>query len=221
MSYTIREEGIGEYIEKKSVFTGRIRRVTTEEEARSFIEEIKKQERGARHNVFAYIIGESGNIIRYSDDGEPQGTGGQPVLHVLTEHGLTDVCLVVTRYFGGILLGAPGLTRAYSKAAAEAQASVPRWETGQGAVFSAELPYDIHARHRTYFDQVQILAQDFGQKVTLTFISKADEMNRIQSEIIELSQGQAVFGPVRLTRCFIREDGFLEEVEERSKDQDR
>lgn len=213
MSYTIREEGIGEIIEKKSVFTGRIKRVTSEEEARVFIEAVRKQERGARHNVFAYIIGEAGTIIRYSDDGEPQGTGGQPVLHVLTEHELTDVCLVVTRYFGGILLGAPGLTRAYSKAAAEAAASVPRWMTGEGAVFSVELPYDVHARLKVFLDSVQSLGQDFGQRVTLTLIAPADGLDRLQAELTDVSQGQAIFTNIRRTRCFIRDDGYLEEIQ--------
>lgn len=214
MSYTIREDGTGEYIEKKSVFTARIRRVTSEEEARAFIDSIKKQERGARHNVFAYIIGSAGTTVRYSDDGEPQGTGGQPVLHVLTQHELTDVCLVVTRYFGGVLLGAPGLTRAYGKAAAQAVAQVSRWLTGDGAVFEVSLPYDVHARLNTYLAGVQTLAADYGQAVTLRLILPKDQLETVKAELTDLSQGQARFGEARYIRTFVREDGYLEEITE-------
>ena len=212
MSYTIRAEGIGEYIEKKSVFTGRIRRVTSEEEARAFIDLIKKQERGARHNVFAYIIGDAGTTIRYSDDGEPQGTGGQPVLHVLTQHELTDVCVVVTRFFGGVLLGAPGLTRAYSKAAAEAVAKVSRWEIRAGAVFSVELPYDLHARLKSFFDEVQAISVEYGQAVCVTLITTKEAVDEVKADLIDLSQGQAAFSEIRLINCFVREDGHLEEI---------
>lgn len=212
MSYTIRADGIGEYIEKKSVFTGRIRRVTSEEEARAFIDLIKKQERGARHNVFAYIIGDAGTTIRYSDDGEPQGTGGQPVLNVLTQHELTDVCLVVTRFFGGVLLGAPGLTRAYSKAAAEAVAQVPRWQILPGAIFAVQLPYDLHARLKPFFDGVQILSVEYGENVSLRLITTQAEVDGLKADLIDLSQGQAEFGEVRRVNCFVREDGHLEEI---------
>lgn len=211
MSYTIREEGIGEYIEKKSVFTGRIRRVTSEEEARDFIAAIKKQERGARHNVFAYIIGE-GDIIRYSDDGEPQGTGGQPVLHVLTAQELTDVCLVVTRYFGGVLLGAPGLTRAYGKAAGEAVASVRRWQLASARVFSVVLPYDVHARLTSFLENVQLLDTSYGEEVTLMVITEVSNEEALRQGFTDLSGGQARLGEARTAPCFLREDGVLEEI---------
>ena len=212
MSFTIREDGIGEYVEKKSIFTGRIRRVTSEEEAREFIAEIKKSERGARHNVFAYIIGEAGDVVRYSDDGEPQGTGGQPVLHVLTSNELTDVCLVVTRFFGGVLLGAPGLTRAYSKAASEAAASVKRWQLAEASVFQIRLPYDIHARLTSFLDNVQLLGTEYGEYVLITLITEKAREDILRSELTDLSQGQAVLHEGRIAQCFLREDGFLEEI---------
>lgn len=212
MSYTIREEGFGEYVEKKSTFTGRIRRVNSEEEARDYIAKIKKQERGARHNVFAYIIGEAA-ILRYSDDGEPQGTGGQPVLHVLKAHDLRDVCLVVTRYFGGVLLGAPGLTRAYSKAASEAVASVKRWQMAKASIFEVELPYDVHARLTSFLEGVQLLEIRYEGEVTLKVITEAHREKALVEKLRDLSQGQARFSDSVMAHCFLREDGYLEEIQ--------
>ena len=113
---TIRAEALDEYIVKKSRFIGHIRPVTTQDEALSFIQEISKKHWDATHNVYAYILREGG-VKRFSDDGEPQGTAGIPVLDVLEKSGVTDCAVVVTRYFGGIMLGAGGLVRAYSHSA--------------------------------------------------------------------------------------------------------
>ena len=108
---TIRGFGTDEFVERKSRFIGSIQPVSTEEEAVAFIQSVKERHREANHNVYAYVLRE-GQIRRYSDDGEPQGTGGVPVLEVLLKEGLVDCCVVVTRYFGGVLLGAGGLVRA-------------------------------------------------------------------------------------------------------------
>ena len=107
--------GGSEYVEKRSQFLGHVRRVETEDEARAFIAEMKKKHYDARHNCWCYII--RGGAERYSDDGEPQGTAGIPMLEVFRREEITNVVCVVTRYFGGILLGAGGLTRAYTKTA--------------------------------------------------------------------------------------------------------
>ena len=106
-------------MEKKSEFIGAAKPVKTEQEALEFLNSIRKKYSDARHNVYAYVLNQD-NIQRYSDDGEPSGTGGMPVLGVITKSGLTDIAIVVTRYFGGTLLGTGGLVRAYSKAAADA-----------------------------------------------------------------------------------------------------
>lgn len=116
---TIYEGGVGEIVEKKSRFIGTIAYVESEEEAIKFIEQIKKQYWDARHNCSAYIIGEKQEIMRCSDDGEPSQTAGKPMLDVLSGQGLCNVVAVVTRYFGGTLLGTGGLVRAYSKAVQE------------------------------------------------------------------------------------------------------
>lgn len=123
-------DGEAEYVEKRSSFIGRVRCVSTEEEAREFIESIKKKHYDARHNCWCYIIKDG--AVRYSDDGEPQGTAGIPMLEVFKREGITNVVCVVTRYFGGVLLGAGGLLRAYTKSAKDALdsagvAAVRRW----------------------------------------------------------------------------------------------
>ena len=113
---TLKKEASDEFIEKKSRFIGYAIPCTTEAEAVSFIEKIRKKHYNATHNVYAYVL-RNNNIARYSDDGEPSGTAGVPVLEVLQKEGITDACIVVTRYFGGTLLGAGGLVRAYTKGA--------------------------------------------------------------------------------------------------------
>lgn len=114
---TLHKFGVDEYIVEKSTFIGYAKPIKTEEEAVEFINEIKKKHKDATHNVWAYTVGENMNIQRYSDDGEPQGTAGIPTLEVIKKEDLRDVVVVVTRYFGGIKLGAGGLVRAYTKGA--------------------------------------------------------------------------------------------------------
>ncbi len=116
---TVSDFGVAEITEKKSRFISYTKPIKTEEEAQSFIEEIKKKHWDARHNCYAYQLGEKHNIQRYSDDGEPSGTAGMPILEVLKGADVHDTIVVVTRYFGGILLGTGGLVRAYSKSAQE------------------------------------------------------------------------------------------------------
>jgi len=114
-----KEKSEFEFTEKRSRFIGQIFPVSSEKEARKCIDEVKARYHDARHNCWCYLLREGG-VVRYSDDGEPQGTAGQPMLYVFQREGIQDVCCVVTRYFGGILLGTGGLTRAYTRAAKEA-----------------------------------------------------------------------------------------------------
>lgn len=115
---TVLQEAEASFVEKRSRFIGRCRPVATEEEAQDFIAGVRKRHWDAAHNVWAYVLRDG--VMRYSDDGEPQGTAGQPALNVLLKRELTDCAVVITRYFGGILLGAGGLTRAYAQGAAQA-----------------------------------------------------------------------------------------------------
>lgn len=114
---TILNYGQDEIVEKKSRFIGYAVPVSTEDEAYAFIEKIRKQHYDARHNCFAFAIGSENTLLRFSDDGEPQGTAGKPILEVITGNEVVNVCIVVTRYFGGTLLGTGGLVRAYTEAA--------------------------------------------------------------------------------------------------------
>lgn len=120
---TVAAEATSEFVEKKSRFISHVKPVSTEAEAVEYIEKIKKQYWDARHNVYAYIIGKGSELQRYSDDGEPQGTGGIPMLEVLRGAEVTDVVAVVTRYFGGTLLGTGGLVRAYTRGAKDGLAA--------------------------------------------------------------------------------------------------
>lgn len=117
---TVREYATYEFEVKRSTFIGYCKPVLTKEEADAFVDEIRKKHSDARHNVYAWVLKKNINLQKYSDDGEPSGTAGLPVMSVLTKNGLTDIAVVVTRYFGGILLGKGGLMRAYTKAASEA-----------------------------------------------------------------------------------------------------
>lgn len=114
---TISDTGEGEFVEKKSKFIGYAKHAETEEEANFFVSEIRAKHWDAKHNVYAYVLGESGGIQRSTDDGEPSGTAGRPILEIIKGENLTNTVIVVTRYFGGVLLGTGGLVRAYSKAA--------------------------------------------------------------------------------------------------------
>ena len=134
-----------EFVEKRSRFISHLLPVESEEDARAFIAQIKKQYYDARHNCWCYLIGE--NVVRYSDDGEPQGTAGQPMLNVFQRENVTNVVCVVTRYFGGILLGAGGLTRAYSKGARDALCAAGYAVMGRWAVVDIPCSYALFERH--------------------------------------------------------------------------
>ena len=182
-------EGASEYIEKKSRFLGLITPVTTEAEARARLEAVKKQEYDARHNCWAYIL-HSGQK-RYSDDGEPQGTAGQPILNVLEREGVQDVLCVVTRYFGGILLGAGGLCRAYTKAAKDALdaagiAAVRRW-----VKLEVGCPYSLLERMKTECLSLDGAVQnvDYGADVLLSLLLPENNAEAFSARVTELSAG--------------------------------
>lgn len=187
---TVRDYGEASFTEKKSEFIGHIKHVETEEEAVDFINEIRAANRKAKHNVYAYIL-RSGNISRYSDDGEPQGTAGVPVLEVLRKEGLTDVCCVVTRYFGGILLGGGGLVRAYSHSAKIAA------DASERLVMCLCRPVTVTADYNLYgkisyalpeFD-VKLLNTDYAESVTVKMLVKKDFCGPLTEKLTDITNG--------------------------------
>ncbi len=183
-------EAEAEYVEKRSRFIGHVWRVESEEEARSRIEETKKRHYDARHNCWCYVL-RQGNVLRYSDDGEPQGTAGQPMLNVFQREGVFDVCCVVTRYFGGILLGAGGLTRAYGGTAKLAlnEAGVSRMRLW--ATVAVPCTYSLYERMKLLAEECGGIIEDteFGADILLTVTLPAENRQGFFDKITELSAG--------------------------------
>ena len=181
--------GTAEHVEKKSRFIGQVWPVKTEAEAREKIETVKKHYHDARHNCWCYALRDG--TLRYSDDGEPQGTAGQPMLEVLTKQGITDAVCIVTRYFGGILLGTGGLARAYTKGAKDALAaagiSVERlWDR-----LLVCCSYSLYERIRQETENCGGVVEDteYGADVTLTVLTPETETEKYLSRLIEISAG--------------------------------
>lgn len=190
--YTVSEAAEASFIEKRSEFIGYIAPVKTDEEAVNFINTIKAKHRKAKHNVYAYILRKD-NISRYSDDGEPQGTAGVPVLDVLQKRGLTDVCVVVTRYFGGILLGGGGLVRAYSHAASLACDAAHTMDMCLCHRLKICTDYGMYGK-LTYilpnFETITVNS-DFTDSVTLELLVLSKKLSALISEITEITNGSA------------------------------
>jgi len=190
---TVREESRAEFEEKKSIFIGRAIRVDSEEEAQEYVKKIKKEHRDATHNVWAYLM--QGEIVaRYSDDGEPQGTAGMPVLDVIRKSGIRNVCVVVTRYFGGTLLGAGGLVRAYSHGAAIAL------EAAGKITYEPYVEYELVCGYSEYQKYSVILAgagvltdsTDFGAEVTIRYAIRKSESEDLTRKLTEASYGKDI-----------------------------
>ena len=168
--YTIKESVIGELTEKKSRFIAKIFYVQNEDEASKKIEEVKKDNRDARHNVYAYRL-ENG-FEKYSDDGEPSGTAGVPILDILRGEKLVNVLIVVTRYFGGILLGTGGLVRAYSGAAKLALENTNRVEMRLCIEYKIIMDYDSYNSLQHYFlnNNIKIISTNFLEKIEVNVL---------------------------------------------------
>lgn len=190
---TISGEAQAEFVERKSRFIGYCRHVETEKEALAFIEELRKKNWDASHNVFAYVL-RDGQLKRCSDDGEPQGTAGVPVLDVLQKSGVVDICMVVTRYFGGILLGAGGLVRAYSHGASIALEAAQKLYMTLCTRLVAEMDYSWYGKVTYILPNFHILTEqsDFTDKVTLTWLIKSSRKENFLKELTELTNGTVV-----------------------------
>ena len=182
--HTIYKGGNGEIVEKKSRFIAEVHPVTSEEEAMEILEQTRKQYWDARHHCWAYIIGRNPAAERMSDDGEPAGTAGKPILEVIRGRELTNVLVIVTRYFGGIKLGAGGLVRAYSKSVLEAIEASEIIEVEYYDVYNITFDYsdlkDIEREIRN--SKLTIIQKDFGEKISYDLVSKN---NRNIKEIFE------------------------------------
>ena len=189
---TIKKDGQVQEEIKKSRFICHAKRVYSEEEARAFITAIKKEHYKATHNCSAFIIGERSEIKRTSDDGEPSGTAGVPMLGVLENHNLTNVCVVVTRYFGGIKLGAGGLIRAYAGSVALAVKEIGIVEIKEQAGIQIQMSYAQYQEYGNFLKEHNLmeLETNFTDQVgTIIFVDKEDKED-IKSSLIEFFNGK-------------------------------
>ena len=178
-----------EFVEKRSRFIGHVWRVESEEEAREHVEAMKKRYYDARHNCWCYIIRDG--AVRYSDDGEPQGTAGQPMLNVFQREGVENVCCVVTRYFGGILLGAGGLVRAYTQSAKDALDAAGISVVRRWVAMEVPCTYAMFERARlevTAFGGV-VENVDYGADVVLSALLPEERAEEFAAHILDVSAG--------------------------------
>ena len=180
-----------EFVEKRSRFISHIWRVESEAEARAHIEEMKKKYYDARHNCWCYLLKE-GNVVRYSDDGEPQGTAGQPMLNVFQRENITNVCCVVTRYFGGILLGAGGLTRAYTKGAKDALDAAGISRMSLWTLWEVPCTYPLFERVKLEIAACGGVVRDadYGADIVIQAAFPAGGAEQFAPRLTELSAGQ-------------------------------
>lgn len=198
------EGGEGQIIEKKSRFIATVRKVESEQEALLFIEEMRKKYWDASHNCYAFVIGERAQLQRFSDDGEPGGTAGKPILEVLLGEGIRNLAVVVTRYFGGVLLGTGGLVRAYTQAAkAGLEQSRIAWMR-YGQVLDIETDYNGIGKILYLLGQrgIEPLKADYTDMVHLRVIVPAQEAEGLKKDITEATNGRAAME--------IAEEGFFE-----------
>ncbi len=190
---TVRGYGMEEFIINKSRFLGHARPAASQEEAQAFLSEMRLKYKDASHNCFAYVIGQNAGIQRYSDDGEPSGTAGLPIIEVVKAQNVVNVCVVVTRYFGGVLLGAAGLVRAYTQGAVSAlrAAQVVTMHRTQRYLFDLDYPLLGRVDHWLEGQPVRLESRDFGACVTLGVAVKNADAPAFLRGLSEVTQGKA------------------------------
>ncbi|RGX13135.1 YigZ family protein [Paraclostridium sordellii] len=193
MYKTLHEFGVDEIIIEKSTFIGYAKPISTEEEAVEFINEIKKKHKDATHNVWAYTVGQNMNIQRYSDDGEPQGTAGIPTLEVIKKEDLRDVVVVVTRYFGGIKLGAGGLVRAYTKGAKIGLEAAKIIEKVNYQEVKIKIDYNQLGKVQNEIMNMGYFIKDtiYEDNVEIIVYSKQDKLEDIINKITDITSATA------------------------------
>ena len=185
--------GEGEIVEKKSRFIATVRIVHTEAEATAFIDEMKKKYWYARHNCSAFVIGEKAELTRCSDDGEPSGTAGRPMLEVLMGEGIRNVAVVVTRYFGGVLLGTGGLVRAYTQAVKEGLTNCKKGVMCYGTRMTVKVGYTEVGKIQYLLGQenIPIEKSDYGENVEFTILFAEAREKEIEKKITEVTNARA------------------------------
>ena len=189
---TLHEFGSDEYIVEKSQFIGYAKPIRDEDEARVFIDEIKTKHKDATHNVWAYTVGESMNIQRFSDDGEPSGTAGIPTLEVIKKEDLRNVVVVVTRYFGGIKLGAGGLVRAYTKGAKIGLEAAKIVEKIPYKELSIVVDYTLLGKIQNSLSNTEFIIKDieYAENVKINVYSKLDSDEKLKQLITEITNAK-------------------------------
>lgn len=211
MYKSIFQRGEDEVVIKKSRFIGYGCPVSTEEEALEFIKEIKDRHRDATHNCSAYIVGEKSEIQRYNDDGEPSGTAGIPILSLLKKESLTNTCVVVTRYFGGIMLGAGGLVRAYTQGAKIAIDKSLIVDMEEFFNVSLSYDYSLHGTMENYLitQKYNFKNFQFTDKVSVEIYVKASELDSFNSDIDNMTSANAKIYIVEKLLLPVREEKVL------------
>ncbi|MFP7492383.1 YigZ family protein [Terribacillus saccharophilus] len=191
--FTVKTEGSHEIVIQKSRFIGHVKRVETEEEAIGFIQKIKKEHKDATHNCSAYMIGEHDLIQKASDDGEPSGTAGVPILEVLKKKGLKDTAVVVTRYFGGIKLGAGGLIRAYSGSASQSidEIGIVRRQLMQLAEVHIDYTLLGKAENELRQSAYTLRSIDYADRVVLHVAMESGKEEEFQAYMTDMTNAQA------------------------------
>ncbi|MFP4698167.1 MAG: YigZ family protein [Eubacteriales bacterium] len=191
---TVLGEGKGEIIEKKSKFIATVKSIKNEQEAFNFIELMRKKYYDANHNVYAFVIGSKNEIQRYSDDGEPSGTAGLPVLDVLKGEEVKDTLIVVTRYFGGTLLGKGGLVRAYSQGAKEGLSKSIIIEKILYQKVNIKVDYTISGKLQHYLNEngIHIMETIYLQDVTFVVLIEEDKIDNVINDIVDITNGDGI-----------------------------
>ncbi|MBO4884495.1 MAG: YigZ family protein [Clostridia bacterium] len=189
---TLMKRASDEFIVNKSRFIGHGAPVESEEEALAFLAEMRRTYADASHNCYAYIVGANMGVMRYSDDGEPGGTAGMPIIEVMKNRGVTNACVVVTRYFGGVLLGAGGLVRAYTQGAAAAVNACGVGVMHPTARYMMDVSYPLLNRVEYFFKSapVAVEAKDFSDVITFTFLVKVSDEPTLIESLTQLSEGR-------------------------------
>ncbi len=184
---TIAAKAEDDFFERKSQFIGHIAPVSSEEEALAFLAEVRAKHRDSRHNCFAYVL--NNGVKRASDDGEPQGTAGVPILDVIEREGITDVIVVVTRYFGGILLGAGGLVRAYAHAAKLAVDAAQRKVMSPAILVEVVMDYNQYGKINNVLSKYTAIIEDtqFTDMVTMRILFIDREIEAFRAELTEMT----------------------------------